>query len=839
MAKQLSFTDPTPEEGKILPTSLQSEMQRSYLEYAMSVIVGRAIPDVRDGLKPVHRRILFAMAELGLTPDRPFRKCARVVGDVLGKYHPHGDQAVYDALVRMVQEFSSRYPFLSGHGNFGSVDNDPAAAMRYTECRLAAVGFEGLLEDVREEVVDFQDNFDGSQREPVVLPAKLPILLLNGCNGIAVGMATNIPPHNLGELVDGLVALADNQNLSDEALHALIPGPDFPTGGHIVNTDGIRDAYTNGRGSVTVRGVVHQEEVGRGRSRKPALVVTELPYQVNKAAWIEKVADLVNEGRIQGISDLRDESDRTGMRVVIELRKEAQPEAVLQQLFRLTQLQDNFGVILLSIVNGQPRLLSLKQLLQEFLNFREETLSRRLRCELGEKQQKAHLLAGSLIALDNLDGVINLLRTSADVPTARGRLQSEMNLSTSQAEAVLQMPLRRLTQLDRGHLQSEQEELLSRIATIESLLTDRMKLMNFLKAELKTLKKKYDNPRRTQINPHVTKMTVEPIAVAADVTCTVQVTQKGYIRRFRPTKNRRSENANTAISEGVEDYVVEQHSSTTQKDLLVVTRMGRVHQVPISEIPETSRGRGTPLVTLVSASDIKGDEVCTTFALQEYPDDQYMVLRTAGGKLKRMALSEFGNLTGRGLNAIKLGTFTEGTQEKEDYLVSAHLTGASGHAVLATSGGRLLRFPLDEAQLPVMGRQAAGLKALKLRPKEQLVSMTVVAPPDQIVLITARGFGKRLPLSAIRSGSRSDMGTPGLLQTKGDELAGMISVSAREGQQVLVLTSSGGPNRIHNLPVDQIPLEGRETAGKPIVKLLPEERVKGLIMPSTEEETPG
>ena len=497
MAKQLNLLS----KGQVITTALHTEMQRSYLEYAMSVIVGRALPDVRDGLKPVHRRILYAMHELGLTPDRPYRKCARVVGDVLGKYHPHGDQSVYDALVRLVQDFSSRYPLLGGHGNFGSVDNDPPAAMRYTETRLAPVGQEGMLTEIAEETVDFTGNFDNSQQEPTVLPAQLPFLLLNGCAGIAVGMATNVPPHNLGEIVDGLIALIDNPDLSDEKLFQLIPGPDFPTGGEIVDHGGIKEAYTTGKGGIILRGIVTMEEIPatRGGKRRTALIVTELPFQVNKAGWIEKIADLVNQGRLQGISDIRDESDRDGMRVVIELKRDTNPQELLQHLYQQTALQTTFGAILLALVDGQPRQLSLRQLLEEFLKFREHTLNRRYSYELGKAENRVNILSGLLKALSNLDDVITILRQAADGSTAKMTLCSRLDLSELQADAILSMPLRRLTSLEQQNLQEEFEQLNREISVLRTLLEDRRELLKALKKDLRSLKRKYNDPRRTKI----------------------------------------------------------------------------------------------------------------------------------------------------------------------------------------------------------------------------------------------------------------------------------------------------------------------------------------------------
>ena len=488
--------------GQIIPTALHLEMERSYLEYAMSVIVGRALPDVRDGLKPVHRRILYAMYELGLTPERPYRKCARVVGDVLGKYHPHGDQAVYDALVRMVQDFSTRYPLLAGHGNFGSVDNDPPAAMRYTETRLDPIAHQAMLSEIGEATVDFTSNFDNSQQEPVVLPAQLPILLLNGCAGIAVGMATNVPPHNLGEVVDGLIALIDKPQLPDEKLWELIPGPDFPTGGEIVDPTGIKDAYRTGRGIIPVRGVTKIEKIrlGKRRSReKTAIVVTELPYQVNKAGWIEKIADLVNQGRLEGIADIRDESDRAGMRVVIELKRDTKPKAVLGQLYKQTALQNNFGAIVLALVDNKPCQLSLRQLLEEFLKFREQTLTRQYAYELEQSQKRLHLLEGLLAALNNLDAVIEILRNAPDGTTAKLRFQEQLGISEAQADSILAMPMRRLTGLERQKLQAEYDDLQQRIDQLQCLLSDRRELMKTLKKELRSLKRKFGDPRRTRI----------------------------------------------------------------------------------------------------------------------------------------------------------------------------------------------------------------------------------------------------------------------------------------------------------------------------------------------------
>ncbi|MGB3559880.1 MAG: DNA topoisomerase (ATP-hydrolyzing), partial [Geitlerinemataceae cyanobacterium] len=633
MAKQLNLLA----SGQVISTALHAEMQQSYLEYAMSVIVGRALPDVRDGLKPVHRRVLYAMHELGLAPDRPYRKCARVVGDVLGKYHPHGDQSVYDALVRMVQNFSSRYPLIAGHGNFGSVDNDPAAAMRYTETRLSAMGHEALLSDIGEATVDFIPNFDSSQQEPVVLPAQLPILLLNGCSGIAVGMATNIPPHNLGEVVEGLIALIDRPDLSDKKLLELIPGPDFPTGGEIYGSQGIEEAYQTGRGSITVRGVVSLEEVPTGRTRRsmrPALIVTEFPFQVNKSGWIEKVADLVNQGRIEGISDIRDESDRTGIRVVVELKREANPQRILKQLYKQTPLQHNFGAIMLALVNGQPRQLSLREILQQFLEFREETLTRQYNDELEKTEERLHLLEGLLMALDNLDAAIEILRHAPDGTTAKVELENRFDMSDRQANAILAMPMRRLTGLERQNLQTEFEELTQKQQVLQQLLGDRHELLKALKKELRSLKRKFGNDRRTRLlsedgnietdstsstakkdkgKKSATDRSVELDSLPLDLApqneeVVLEFTHRGYVRRLTPSAWEKQQKSSSPPAEqsfdATEDFNTRTQNAQTLQDLLLLTRDGKAYSLKIGEIPPATgrNARGKPIVSLLPPS---------------------------------------------------------------------------------------------------------------------------------------------------------------------------------------------------------------------------------------------
>jgi DNA gyrase subunit A len=810
-----------PRQGRVIATDLQGEMQRSYLEYAMSVIVGRALPDVRDGLKPVHRRILYAMHELGLTPDRPYRKCARVVGDVLGKYHPHGDQAVYDALVRMAQDFSSRYPLVAGHGNFGSVDDDPPAAMRYTECRLAELSHTALLEQVSEEIVDFMPNFDGSQAEPTVLPARLPILLLNGSAGIAVGMATNIPPHNLGEVVDGLLALIDHPDLSPEELLRWIPGPDFPTGGQILDTQGIRAAYLTGRGSITLRGVARFEEIqpGKGRHRRPALVISEFPYQVNKAAWIEKVAELANQDRISGIADLRDESDRSGIRVVVELKREANPQAVLQQLYKLTPLQSNFGAILLALVNGEPRQLSLKDILQHFLQFREATLNRMFRAELQQVQRKAEEVAGMLLALADLEGVIELLRQAPDGTTAKAQLQTRLGCTPQQAETILAMPLRRLTGLERERLHQEHAQLQTRIEELQGLLSDRRKLLNYLKKELRHLKKTFGDPRRTQIlSASELEAEVAQIPSGEETEETrflLQLTRKGYVRRL-PLPGRRSR-SNPAQREVGEDLLVGLECATLEQEILVLTAGGKAFTVPIAGIPlSTGSSRGVPLLTLLP----NPEPMVATFTLAPDPGKASLVVLSRQGRIKRVALAELMGLTQRGSTVLKL--------KEGDELGWAALwdPGHQGYSVvLATSGGRVLRLAAEG--IPLMGRAAMGSPALRLGRTERIVGMALVPSQGILVLASRSGYLKRLSLEEIPILERGQVGVPAFhFSDRGDVLVGLVGLPPELERpshlQLDVITES---EQVYSFSPAEIPLQSRSGGGSLLVK---GERVREL-----------
>ncbi|VXD22318.1 DNA topoisomerase 4 subunit A [Planktothrix serta PCC 8927] len=844
MAKQLNLFS-----GQVIATSLHTEMQQSYLEYAMSVIVGRALPDVRDGLKPVHRRIMYAMHELGLTPDRPYRKCARVVGDVLGKYHPHGDQSVYDALVRLVQEFSSRYPLLAGHGNFGSVDNDPPAAMRYTETRLASIGHEGLLSQVGEATVNFISNFDNSQQEPTVLPAQLPFLLLNGSSGIAVGMATNIPPHNLGEVVDGLIALIDRPELSDQQIMELIPAPDFPTGGEIISTEGIGEAYTQGKGSIVVRGVAKVEEVPTAQKRrtKTAIIVTELPFQVNKASWIEKIAGLVNAGKLDGISDIRDESDREGIRVVIELKREFSPEVVLHHLYQQTELMTKFGAIFLAIVNGQPRQLSLKQILQEFLTFREQTLTRQFRHELEAAEHRCHLVEGLLIALENLDNVIEILRNAPDGSTAKLTLEDQLGFSDTQSDAILSMPMRRLTGLERQKLQDEFKQLTTQIEQLRRLLNERPELLKSLKKELRSLKRKYGDQRRTRIiypqsqnaieteDKTSKKSTEKALEVSSlpdllqplppvDEETVVEVTHRGYIRRVSPKTNdskRNHSESSTAINiEETDDFTTQTYATRTRQNLVMILRTGKAYPLSVADIPMGSnRSKGKPIITLLSPSASKDisvnlhDLIIAQFLLSAFPDKTDLITLTQQGKIKRLALTELAELTNRGSTVVKL--------KDDDELCFATLSKPDEKVVIATSGGRILRLDINDEQLPPMGKAAQGSQATRLRQKEHLIGCVTLSPKGSLLLVTEQGYIKRIAMEHIRSSNRGGIGISMLnFKSPNDILVGIAP--AKPHKQVHLLTSE---NRIVHIPTDEIHLSPKDGTGDRLFKLKPDEKI--------------
>ena len=797
---------------RIESIALHQEMQRSYLEYAMSVIVGRALPDVRDGLKPVQRRILFAMHELGLTPDRPYRKCARVVGDVLGKYHPHGDQAVYDALVRLVQTFSSRHPLLDGHGNFGSVDDDPPAAMRYTETRLAPIAHEGMLDEIGSETVDFAPNFDGSQQEPTVLPAQLPFLLLNGCTGIAVGMATNIPPHNLGEVVDALIALIRQPDLDDDKLLQLVPGPDFPTGGEVLIGSGVRETYLGGRGSIPMRGVAHLEEVqpGKGRHRRGAVVITELPYQLSKAGWIEKLAEQVNDGKITGIADIRDESDRDGMRVVVEVRRDAEAAKVLEDLQRRTALQSNFGAILLALVNGQPQQLSLRQLLNHFLEYRELTLLRRTRHALRRCEDRLEVVEGLIKALTNLQKVIAMITAAADAAAAKAALQVQLDLTERQAEAVLAMPLRRLTGLEQESLRKESEDLATERTRLRHLLDDRDTLLNTMVSELKVLKKRYATPRRTRL----VEGGDELVALRA-----AAVRPNTELQRQQAFEGLANDSQLLIQADGLVRIVSAQilgklhlqepaelgeHPAPArlllpvqaQPALLAFTAAGRVALLRWEFAGQQSGGLEKFL-----PDSLEGERVIQVLPLPKQPGCSLGLLST-DGRFKRLPIEEFLELSGRAATILKL---KEGVELQR--VVACR---EDEELVVASSTGRMLRLAINEANLPVMGRMAQGPTLMRLLPGERVVG-AASSPASGIVVLASRlGQLKQLALESLRLCQRGDLGQIGLrFLDRSDELVDLQG----PGPSVMGVVLAGGNGRSLRLKLAAVPLEDTSGSG--------------------------
>ena len=797
---------------RIESIALHQEMQRSYLEYAMSVIVGRALPDVRDGLKPVQRRILFAMHELGLTPDRPYRKCARVVGDVLGKYHPHGDQAVYDALVRLVQTFSSRHPLLDGHGNFGSVDDDPPAAMRYTETRLAPIAHEGMLDEIGSETVDFAPNFDGSQQEPTVLPAQLPFLLLNGCTGIAVGMATNIPPHNLAEVVDALIALIRQPDLDDDKLLQLVPGPDFPTGGEVLIGSGVRETYLGGRGSIPMRGVAHLEEVqpGKGRHRRGAVVITELPYQLSKAGWIEKLAEQVNDGKITGIADIRDESDRDGMRVVVEVRRDAEAAKVLEDLQRRTALQSNFGAILLALVNGQPQQLSLRQLLNHFLEYRELTLLRRTRHALRRCEDRLEVVEGLIKALTNLQQVIAMITAAADAAAAKAALQVQLDLTERQAEAVLAMPLRRLTSLEQESLRKESEDLATERTRLRHLLDDRDTLLNTMVSELKVLKKRYSTPRRTRL----VEGGDELVALRA-----AAVRPNTELQRQQAFEGLANDSQLLIQADGLvrivsaqilgklhlqESAELGEHPAPArlllpvqaQPALLAFTAAGRVALLRWEFAGQQSGGLEKFL-----PDSLEGERVIQVLPLPKQAGCSLGLLST-DGRFKRLPLEEFLELSGRAATILKL---KEGVELQR--VVACR---EDEELVVASSTGRMLRLAINEANLPVMGRMAQGPTLMRLLPGERVVG-AASSPASGIVVLASRlGQLKRLALESLRLCQRGDLGQIGLrFLDRSDELVDLQG----PGPSVMGVMLAGGNGLSLRLKLAAVPLEDTSGSG--------------------------
>ncbi len=784
---------------RILPVLIEEEMKDSYLAYSMSVIVARALPDVRDGLKPVHRRVLYGMLELGLRPNAPYKKSARIVGEVLGKYHPHGDAAVYDAMVRMVQDFSMRYPLIDGQGNFGSIDGDSPAAMRYTEARLAPIA-EELLRDLDKDTVDFVPNFDETLKEPSVLPTLLPNLLVNGSSGIAVGMATNIPPHNLGEVVDALVALIDHPNLQVEGLMRYIKGPDFPTGGIIYGVEGVDEAYRTGRGHITVRGRVSIE---RGRGGHQNLIITELPYQVNKAALVERIAQLVQERKLEGISDLRDESDRDGMRIVVELKRDAQSEVVLNQLYRHTPLQSTFGVIMLALVDGQPRVLNLKQLLQHFLDFRHEVVVRRTRFELDKAEKRAHILEGYRIALDHIDEVIDLIRHSRTPETAKKNLMRRFALSELQADAILDMRLQRLTGLERRKIEEEYLETIKLIARLKALLESKALRMQLIKEELLQLKAKYGDERRTEIVEEAREWTVEDFVADEDVVITLS--HKGFIKRF-PVSSYRRQTGKVKVSDLEDDWVESLFVASTRHHVLFFTDRGRCYGLKVHEIPEAPQSaRGRALANLLELSE--GERVAGSLAVRDFEDGLYVLMVTAQGVVKKTRLDEFARPRRAGVQAAAV--------DKTDRLIDVRLTDGNQDVVLVTAEGKAIRF--SEHEVRPMGRSAGGVRGIRLAKGDHVVGVATVRKGGRILVVSEKGWGKSVDLDSYR---RTGRGGKGLITARISQRTGRLvaAVSITPDDEVMLVTANGKLFRLHARDIRTM---GRDTQGARLVQVEP------------------
>ena len=802
------------------PVPIEEEMRKSYLDYAMSVIVGRALPDVRDGLKPVHRRVLYTMSGLGLAWNRAYRKSAKVVGEVLGKYHPHGDAPVYEALVRMVQEFSLRYPLVDGQGNFGSIDGDPPAAYRYTEARLEKIAHE-MLADIDKDTVDFVPNFDESEREPTVLPTKVPNLLVNGSSGIAVGMATNIPPHNLSEVVDGLIALIVDPDVSIERLMQMIPGPDFPTSGYIYGRAGIREAYTTGRGIITLRAKAHVEKMRGGRE---AIIVTELPYQVNKATLIEKIGELIRDKKIEGISERRDESNREGIRIVLELGRGEIPQIAINQLYKHTQMQTTFGIIMLALVGRRPQVVNLKQMLQEFVGFRREVVTRRTRYDLARAEERAHILEGLRKAVDQLDLVIRLIRQAADPDAARAALVRQLDLTEIQARHILDMRLQRLTQLERHKIAEEHEQTLALIADLKGILASEQRLMGIIKDELLALKEEFGDDRRTEILNETTDLTIEDLL--ADEDMVVTITRSGYIKRTHVEayrSQRRGGKGVTGMETKEEDIVEDLFVASTHSYLLFFTNKGKVHWLKVHEIPEGGRqAKGKAMVNVLSLAE--GEAVATCVPVRDFSSGGYILLATKRGKVKKTELTAFSHPKRGGIQAITL--------EEGDEVMAARRTDGQREVLLSTKEGMIIRFAEDEIR--PMGRGASGVRGIDLEEHDQVIAAEVVQEGVTVLTVTARGYGKRTPLDEYRLTGRAGKGIIDI-KTGGRNgpVVGLLQVRQRD--DVLVVTTKGKMIRLH---ADEVTSQGRNTMGVRLIDLDADDQVGNVARVEAEQAAP-
>ena len=805
--------------GRLKPRDIEEELKTSFISYAMSVITSRALPDVRDGLKPVHRRILYSMVELGVTPDKPYRKSARIVGDVLGKYHPHGDSAVYDAMVRLAQPFNTRYMLVEGQGNFGSVDGDGAAAMRYTEARLSKLSME-MVRDLDKETVDFYPNFDETLMQPDVLPSRFPNLLVNGSAGIAVGMATNIPPHNLGEVVDAVVCMLDNPECTVDDLMQHIKGPDFPTGGVILGKRGIYDAYHEGRGKIITRAKSEIEEMHNGRQR---IVVTEIPYQVNKARLIEKIAELVHDKRLEGISDIRDESDRSGMRIVIELKRDVNANVVLNYLYRHTQMQETFGAIMIALVDGTPKVLSLRQIVHHYIEHQESVITRRTQYDLDKALARSHILEGLLIALDNIDEVIALIRASADGNVARNGLMERFGLTEKQAQAILDMRLQRLTGLERERLEAEYAELEKQIAYYRAVLADEQLVRGIVKDEILEIKRKYADERRTEIS--ALEGEIDMLDQVQEEDMVITMTHFGYVKRVSMSAYRAQKRGGKGVSAATtreEDYVEQMFVTSTHDQIMFFTNRGRVYQMWCYEIPEAGRAaKGTAIVNLLQ---LDGGEKVT--AMVDVPEEKlqgsYLIMATRQGTIKRTELSEFVNLRKSGLIAIVL--------REDDDLIGVALTDGRREVLLGTRDGMSIRFA--ETDLRPIGRNAVGVRGIELAEGDQVVAMSIVEEDTDVLAITENGYGKRTAIEEYRLQSRAGKGIKAMnLTDKTGGLAGQLLV--RSDEDILIITDDG---TIIRTPVDSVPLHGRATQGVRLMRVADGSRIMSIERAEQEPE---
>lgn len=789
------------EDTRLEQTEIYSEMKKSYIDYAMSVIVGRALPDVRDGLKPVHRRILYGMGQLGVTPDKPHKKSARIVGEVMGKYHPHGDRSIYDAMVRLAQDFSTRYMLVDGHGNFGSVDGDSAAAMRYTEARMTPFALE-MLRDIDKETVDFRDNFDGEEKEPVVIPSRFPNLLVNGSNGIAVGMATSIPPHNLKEVIDATIKVIDEPDCDIEELIKIVKGPDFPTGAQILGKAGMKEAYRTGTGKVKVRSCCEIEETDRGKSQ---IVITEIPYMVNKARLIEKMADLVKEKKVEGVSAIRDESNREGIRIVVELKRDANPQITLNRFYKHTQLQDSFSMIMLALVDGKPEVLTLKRFLEEYVKFQKEVVTRRTKFDLAKAEARAHILEGLRIALDNIDAVIKTIRESYS--NAKENLMENFGLSDIQAQAILDMRLARLQGLEREKIENEYNELMKKIAYYKSLLADEVLLMGVIKDELTEIRDKYGDERRTQIVRDEGEFDEEDLVEEENVTITF--THLGYIKRVPADTykaQKRGGKGITGVTTRDNDFVKDLVMTSTHDNLMFFTNTGKAHKIKAYEIPEATRtARGTPAINFLNL--LQRERITAVIPVKEFSEDKYLIAITKNGLIKKTALNEFDTKRTTGLIAINL--------KDEDELIAIKQSTGSNNIIIVTKKGKCISF--SEKDVRPMGRIASGVRAIKLDKDDEVVSMELVEPEQQLMVVTENGFGKRTPVEEYKIQVRGGKGLLTYDKAKFSKTGALIgAMVVDESDEILMINSDGIIIRIR---ASEVSILGRATQGVKIMKV--------------------